>query len=451
MSTRREWLGQSTLAAALLGLPRQWRDAVPFGAERPYLDLALACARWIEKSRETTEHGVRWPADPLKPGLVQAELYNGMAGVVVFLAELYHSTGDPSWLQSAEAGADYLIHEVAVQGDRLDCGLYTGLAGIGFTIASVAKAGGNQRYDRAAREIFDRLKARAKSAGDGIEWSDGYDIIGGSAGIGLALLDAHRRWKDETALGLARQAGLRLIASGTPAAEGGTMWFPAAPFKRNYPNFSHGTAGVGYFLATLYDRTRDRVFLDGALAGVSYLDAIATRQGDGTLIFHHEPDGRDLYYLSWCHGPVGTSRLFYQLHQSTGEQRWLDWVHSLTRGLLSTAIPEQRTPGFWQNISQCCGNVGVGQFFLDLERSMPDPAARAMIERVVADTMKRSTRDDKGTRWVQAENRTQPENLVAQTGFMQGAAGVGTFLLRLDQAARGKRWTIDFPDTPFVG
>jgi hypothetical protein len=34
---------------------------------------------------------------------------------------------------------------------------------------------------------------------------------------------------------------------------------------------------------------------------------------------------------------------------------------------------------------------------------------------------------------------------------MQGAAGVGTFLLRLDQAARGKRWVIDFPDTPFVG
>jgi len=229
------------------------------------------------------------------------------------------------------------------------------------------------------------------------------------------------------------------------------MWFPSASLARNYPNFSHGTSGVGYFLATLYERTKDRTFLTAAQSGADYLDSVATRHGDETLIFHHEPGGRDLYYLSWCHGPAGTSRLFYRLHRATGDARWLEWVHSLTRGLLASRIPEERQPGFWQNISQCCGNVGVGQFFLDLERYLKDGASRAMIERVVADTLKRATQDDQGIRWVQAENRTEPENLVAQTGFMQGAAGVGTFLLRLDYAARGARWAIDFPDTPFVG
>jgi lantibiotic modifying enzyme len=447
---RREWLRQSTLTAAVLGLPPAWRTGLRLDGRRPYLNLAIQCAEWIERSRQDTGHGVRWPADPLRPGSYEPDLYNGAAGVVVFLAELHRSTGDDRWRTAAAAGADDLIAEVAAQGETLDCGLYSGLAGIGFAVASVATAGGDPRFDRAARDIFARVKARARAAGGGVQWDDSFDVISGSAGIGLALLQAHRRWGDEEALALARKAGLRLIERGVPA-EGGTMWFPSATLHTNYPNFSHGAAGVGYFLASLHQRTGERVFLDAALSGARYLDAIASRKGDATLIFHHDPGGRDLYYLSWCHGPPGAARLFYRLHQTTGDRQWLEWVHALTRGLLATGAPEQRSPGFWENISQCCGDTGIGQYFLDLERYLHDPAARSMIERVVADTMRRATEDPAGLRWVQAENRTEPANRVAQTGFMQGAAGVGTFLLRLDRTAAGKRWAIDLPDTPFVG
>ena len=43
-----------------------------------------------------------------------------------------------------------------------------------------------------------------------------------------------------------------------------------------------------------------------------------------------------------------------------------------------------------------------------------------------------------------------PDQVVAQTGFMQGAAGVGTVLLHLDAAERGKSWDVTFPDSPWV-
>jgi hypothetical protein len=52
--------------------------------------------------------------------------------------------------------------------------------------------------------------------------------------------------------------------------------------------------------------------------------------------------------------------------------------------------------------------------------------------------------------WVQAEHRTRPDLLFAQTGYMQGAAGIGTFFLRLAHAARPAGRRIVFPDTPFV-
>jgi hypothetical protein len=37
----------------------------------------------------------------------------------------------------------------------------------------------------------------------------------------------------------------------------------------------------------------------------------------------------------------------------------------------------------------------------------------------------------------------------AQTGYMQGAAGIGMWLLRLDAAGRGRTTFVRFPDTPW--
>ena len=70
------------------------------------------------------EHGVRYPADPLKPESVGLDFYNGMPGIVAFYAALHHATQDPAWFAAAEAGATYLLHAVATGGDTMDCGLY---------------------------------------------------------------------------------------------------------------------------------------------------------------------------------------------------------------------------------------------------------------------------------------------------------------------------------------
>ena len=93
---------------------------------------------------------------------------------------------------------------------------------------------------------------------------------------------------------LAAAAGRRLIAQAMPA-EGGLKWAmtPAKP-TRLYPNFSHGTAGIAYFLATLHQETKDRAFLDPALAGARYLLKVARTEGDQCLVFHHEPEADGL-------------------------------------------------------------------------------------------------------------------------------------------------------------
>ena len=443
---RRGWILSTAFAAAAVGLPRPWFErtlAEGVGRKRPFLDQALEAARWIDRNGQQAEGGgTRWPADPLKPESGGLDFYNGMPGVVLFFATLHAASGDRQWLSKATSGADHLIGQLGLGPDQLDNGLYTGLGGLGYTLMTVAKAGGGAKYAAAARRTAELIRQRGVV-------DDSNDIISGTAGTGLFLLWAAREWKDRSRLGLAVKAGERLLATGQPA-EGGLMWFPGAALPRNYPNFSHGTGGVAYFLATLHRDSGDRRFLDAAIQGARYLDAVATRRDGAITIFHQSGGGENRYYLSWCHGPVGTARLFYRLYQTTGEQRWSDWVDGLTRGVLAAGVPEQRTEGFWNNISQCCGNTGIGQYTIDLARYRPTAALADLRARIVADNLRRATRDDNGLWWVQAENRSQPANLVAQTGFMQGAAGVGTFLLQLDAFDTGRRWLFPQPDTPFA-
>ena len=54
-----------------------------------------------------------------------------------------------------------------------------------------------------------------------------------------------------------------------------------------------------------------------------------------------------------------------------------------------------------------------------------------------------------GIKWIQAEHRVRPEFLQAQTGLMQGAAGIGLWLLRLDAFDHSGVPKVIFPDDPF--
>ena len=417
----------------------------PRPADRPYLDAARLAARWIDGATLHTPEGLAWPADPRDAKTVGKTLYSGTPGVVLFYLALARSTGERAYLDQARGGADWLL---ASLGKEQSAGLYEGLSGIGFTLHEVFKATREQKYDGGARLVVRRLRDGATRVGKGVQWSETTDIISGTAGTGLFLLYAARELKDQSASDLAIAAGERLVEIGQPE-HGGIKWAMDPKFPRLMPNFSHGTAGIAYFLATLYRETRRRPFLDSAVGGARYLQAVAKTDGDSCLIFHSEPDNRDLYYLGWCHGPAGTGRLFYRLYQATGDRTWLEWAHRSARALLASGIPERRTPGFWNNVGVCCGNAGVAEYMLGLYRATKQAEYLAFAKRLTANLLGRATRDEAGMRWIQAEHRVRPELLVAQTGYMQGAAGIGVWLLQLDAAEAGRDLGLHLPDTPF--
>lgn len=430
---------------AVAAAPSGARQASP---ARPWLAEAQGAAKWLRHVAIPTTTGLAWAGTPGDKAAIVTNLYSGSAGVVLFFLELHKATGNAADLETARQGA---LHLAAVLGNERDAGLYTGVAGLGFTLTEAWKATKDPALRDAANKAVDRLKASARQVGDGVEWSPVSDIISGTSGIGLYLLSAARDLNRPDARELATAAGRRLLAQEIQA-EGGVKWAmqPATP-TRLYPNFSHGTAGVAYFLATLAQETGEAPFRDAALAGAKYLLKVAKTDGDVCLVFHHEPEaeGLDLFYLGWCHGPAGTARLFQRLAAVTGDRAWKDWVRKAANGIRQSGVPAQHTPGFWNNVGACCGSAGVADFFLSYYEETRDQAALAFARAMTAEITSKATRDETGTRWIHAENRVSPGQVAAQTGWMQGAAGIGAWFLRLDGLDQKRPRLIRFPDSPF--
>ncbi|MEM7205386.1 MAG: lanthionine synthetase LanC family protein [Planctomycetota bacterium] len=427
------------------------RAQAPNPAPRPDLDLAMAAAEWLRGCAMDTEHGVAWAADPDGAADADITLYHGSPGVVLFLLELYATlTLDPersadaaAWLALAGRGADHLASCVPAVGDAVDASLYGGIAGLGFTLAEAHRFTRSEAHLGAARACVARLHESARERGAGVDWNDVNDIIAGTAGTGLFLLYTAARLEDDDALDLARRAGRRLIELAEPRGDDGLDWPMARGLERRYPNFSHGTAGVCFFLARLHQVTGDAECLATAEAGARYLASL-TRDG---LVPHHLPGGEELFYLGWCHGPAGTARLYDLLAELGDSEPWATRSTRAVSAVLDSGIPAARVPGLWNTVGQCCGTAGVGEMLLARAAATSTRGdALDVAAGLAEDLRERATHDERGARWPQAEHRVRPDLIVAQTGYMQGAAGVGIFLLHLDGARRGRRPAIVLPD-----
>ncbi len=415
-----------------------------------YLGPAYEAAKWLRSVAVETEHGLAWRADPSdEDAPFDISLYSGAPGVILYFIDIARVSGREEYFETARRGGDDLIARLpeTLEGPGA-AGLYTGAAGQSFVLEKLFQVTGDARYLAAADRLLEQIVEAAEREGAGVQWGQSTDIISGGAGIGLFLLHVQRGVETIPMRGLVNDAAARLIEVGVED-KGGLKWPLAADSERFMPNFSHGTAGVAYFLATNVIFTADEASRSAAIAGGRYLDNVADTSGGGRKILHHENGGEELFYLSWCHGPAGTARTYLRLHQVTGEQKWMDAVFEAAKTIESCGLPGARTPGYWENVSLCCGGAGVLDFYMDLYTHTRDEKWLKLAETMADDLVERATNDENGMRWAQAEHRTKPEDVRTQVGLMQGAAGVGRALLRIEAMARRCDCLIKLPDTPF--
>ena len=122
------------------------------------------------------------------------------------------------------------------------------------------------------------------------------------------------------------------------------------------------------------------------------------------------------------------------------------------RVLRLAGLPQRIRPGFWDNDGRCCGTAGVGDALLDAAQDCRDPAqAEELLDaaRTMGDALvDRAIRDEAGARWRFLEHREEPPLLPPGTSWMQGAAGIAAYLLRLARVVQdgSRARVVDRPD-----
>ncbi|HYK91702.1 MAG TPA: lanthionine synthetase LanC family protein, partial [Acidobacteriota bacterium] len=413
---------------------------------------ARGAGQWILSVAKDRDGALTWPVNDTDRKQPAFDLYSGMPGGILLLAEL--GKEDPAGpfrqaVPAAVAGLESLRIADAWairKGNQIQVpsGLYTGIAGIGWLYLELFRVTGEPLYRDKAQLIASQLVARQTLLEGSSLWDDSNDIISGAAGTGLFLIRASEELKEPRYLALATRAGSFLVsqAISTPT---GQKWKVSESDPKSYPNFAHGTAGVAYFLLRLYEATKDQAFTNqgffyAALGGIQELETIAeVEQKKNTCAwYHHEGDGENLWYAGWCHGPAGTARVFCEVYKVNKLSRWTKWIDCSANWLIASGIPDppKQVDGYW-NEGICCGSAGIGDFYLDLYRSTRKKEYLQAAEKMAAHLAKAATPSEKGYRWIQAENRTMPDRKDAQTGYAQGAAGIGLFFLKLSRAQRG--------------
>jgi lantibiotic modifying enzyme len=421
-----------------------------------YLEAANEVGNWLLSTADHRANGWTWPVRPTVGLEGDIGLWGGMAGPTLFFVEAYRTTGDEKWLYAAREGARWMDgHVDEAAAGWAGCGLFTGVGGWALVLDELANASGDEEVSASSSSVFEVILAAAETDSSGVHWHGLSEILWGTAGIGCLLLSLGHEHVGDRALDYAMRAGDWLLVHAEEAPTGirwglGPAYDEAYPDRAGtrFPNFAHGTAGIAFFLARLAQETNEVRFLHAAIAGMEWVLSTTRIEGDSCAAYHHEPDGTDLYTLGWCHGPPGLAWTFRQLELTTGGQEWRTWIRRAARADRNSGIPEQREPGFWDNVGRCCGSASVAEFFLDLHRLEGHDDDLAFAQLMVDDLLARAIVDEEGMRWSNYEFRDPEPNLPPETTYMQGAAGIGSTLLRLHRHLSGDQWVVRWPHAP---
>src|SRR5215472_6738624 len=409
-----------------------------------YRELGEAAWSWV-LGQVRDEQGPWLPevvasgGPPAGPAADRDSVYAGIGGLAPALAEL----GQYRALTGAEqALADAIVARLrAGLPARTEPSLYDGVAGDATAMKLLAPGSEQAALARLAELMTPMGWPTTLEAGPG-STAPVTELIQGTAGVVLAAIWAG----GEHAPDIAATGGQAMLAV-ADETEGGLDWgiVPGSPSRA--PNYSHGTAGIAAALAIAAVALGRADFAAAARRGAQHLLTVGSLDENGFIVPHTLPySTRDVEPVTynWCHGPAGTSQLFAALALAGVDEvagRPVAWLRErCLDAILASGVPARLRPGFWDNDGRCCGTAGVGDVLLDAaqDSAAQDGAGQAGAgrwlqgARTMGDALaERAIRDRAGARWRFTEHRQDPPLLPPGTSWMQGAAGIAAFLLRL--------------------
>jgi serine/threonine protein kinase len=382
-------------------------------AAPPDLEMAVEIGeRLLCSAEHPAAHHTRWSSDhPTAAGQRCRDVYVGSAGVALYLTELADVTGEARFLDRAVECGQWL-RECEPPVPRLAPmpGLYFGECGPAALYLRLGWSTGEASWYAAAREVAAGIDPAGVASPD---------LMTGLAGVGLFHLMRWSATEDPSAVAAAVECAEELDRR---RPEGRWTWPFPSDFDlltgREYVGLSHGTAGVGYFLAELAKVTRAARWSDRCREVADWVLSQA-REGlsDRSGLRWGALDKDVSYGLNWCHGSPGVLRFLLATHEALGDDAYLDAARRAGR-MVAWGGP-------WLGTTQCHGLAGNIEALLDVEQRAGDGEALGHARRLAGNLL--AYRTARG--WLSDRPTWCPD-------LMLGEAGIGAAFVRLARVER---------------
>ncbi|SNT12030.1 MULTISPECIES: lanthionine synthetase LanC family protein [unclassified Azospirillum] len=360
---------------------------------------------------------------------VGADLYQGTAGIMLFLALLHQRTGD----RLVARTLDQALAAATKSAGTGAGGFYTGDAGIGALFISLGLLQGREGLVEMGLARLGQAVRLHKPAA--------LDLLGGAAGLIPLLLTLARHHDRPDFQDHALTLGATLLAAGQSGPDG--LCWPSGTEGPAPSGFAHGGAGMVPALASLHLASGETHWAEALTEVLRYQRA----QFNGPM--GNWPDYRDAagtpspqpsFGASWCHGAAGIGRSRLWLLAAGAQDPVLGEELEAALRVVAMAIsqPAASAPA---DFSYCHGLAGMADLLLDAGLWLGRPELTALAAAA-------------GYRGI--ERHAVPRipwpcglhGVGELPGLMTGLAGIGHFYLRLhDPLTTG---SLLLPD-PYLG
>lgn len=321
------------------------------------------------------------------------DLYSGVTGISLFLAELYRHTRERRFLEAAADSLQWVVRRCE-RGALRRCDFYTGRMGVAYALLRLADVSGDRRH-------LARALSLARSCSEGpLAEPAGDDLVNGAAGALLGSLHLHAATGERWPLERSDQLVERLIGRAHPGRRG-LYWDHAAEQVRGICSLAHGACGVGVALleaASLPGHGALQRIADEAFAYENdWFDPATLNWPDFRKgIFYYSPDlegradldedtlSRGANTNTWCHGSVGIGLGRLRAFQIRGKQEDAADVRRALRRTLDARPPEEASAGSY---TLCHGQGATIELLAEAGRILDEPRAREGADRLVAEAL----------------------------------------------------------------
>lgn len=401
-------------------LSTSWADASPgigtllvnlyrVTGNQTYLDIAMGVYNWLYATKVPNLSGYVWR---LEPENLASNYYlgrwSGLAGIASFLMDLYSSDDDAMVLDMIQKAAVGFEREVLVTEDGSNyfpyysdattylTGWADGQAGIGSTLLRLANVLDDDSYEEMALNVlgfYEEMFAAGAVMWNVPEAYHGTLIVNpiddGNAGTLLFFAEGYRRTQDDRYLHAARMVASGLVDRAV-TAEDETTWTVSGSSTSISHGYGSGVAGIAAALLA-FEASGEFSAFDTVEAAAAYLTSMAEHNAENARWPIDDGAGSE-YKAELEDGVAGVGYFFMDLVEKLQAPSMLyganyeDWQHHF--------------------------NLAKG-------------AANWLL--MVANT------ETTGAKWASLYDASDDEDEYAiyRTGYLQGAAGIGHYLLRV--------------------